>query len=45
MNLAVASAMLNVFYAWQQGGVPYGEVYLDILAGRSQPVQRGGSRE
>ena len=45
MNLAVASAMLNAFYAWQQGGVRYGEVYLDILAGRSQPVQRGGSRE
>jgi molybdopterin/thiamine biosynthesis adenylyltransferase len=45
MNLAVASAMLNAFYAWQQGGIRYGEVYLDILAGRSQPVERRGSRE
>jgi len=45
MNLAVASAMLNAFYAWQQGGLRYGEVYLDILAGRSQPVQRGVSGE
>ncbi|HEU5394345.1 MAG TPA: ThiF family adenylyltransferase [Candidatus Methylomirabilis sp.] len=44
-NLAVASAMLNAFYAWQQGGIRYGEVYLDILAGRSQPVERRGSRE
>ena len=44
-NLAVASAMLNAFYAWQQGGIGYGEVYLDILAGRSQPVERRRSRE
>ena len=45
MNLAVASAMLNAFYAWQQGGIRYGEVYLDILAGRSQPVERRGFSE
>lgn len=45
MNLAVASAMLNAFYAWQQGAIRYGEVYVDILAGRSQPVERRGSRE
>lgn len=44
MNLTVASAMLNAFYAWQQGRLGYGEVYLDILAGRSQPVERRGAR-
>ena len=25
-NLAVASAMLNAFYAWRQGKLQYGEV-------------------
>jgi len=39
-NLAVASAMLNAFYAWRQGKLQYGEVYLDILAGKANPVAR-----
>jgi molybdopterin/thiamine biosynthesis adenylyltransferase len=37
-NLAVASAMLNAFYAWQRGALAYGEVYVDILQARSNPV-------
>jgi hypothetical protein len=40
MNLAVASAMLNAFYAWRLGKLQYGEVYLDILEGKASPVQR-----
>jgi molybdopterin/thiamine biosynthesis adenylyltransferase len=43
-NLAVASAMLNAFYAWQQGMLAYGEVYLDIVQGRANPVPRIPSR-
>jgi molybdopterin/thiamine biosynthesis adenylyltransferase len=39
-NLAVASAMLNAFYAWRSGSLRYGEVYLDILEGKSSPRQR-----
>jgi molybdopterin/thiamine biosynthesis adenylyltransferase len=40
-NLAIASAMLNAFYACLQGVPAYEEVYLDILAGRMNPVVRG----
>ena len=40
MNLSVASAMLNAFYAWRSGRLLYGEVYLDIVEGRAQPVAR-----
>ena len=40
MNLAVASAMLNAFYAWRSGRLRYGEVYLDIVEGRAHPVVR-----
>jgi hypothetical protein len=40
MNLAVASAMLNGFYAWRMGKLQYGEVYLDILEGKASPVVR-----
>jgi hypothetical protein len=40
MNLGVASAMLNAFYAWRSGRLRYGEVYLDIVEGRAQPVAR-----
>lgn len=40
MNLTVASAMLNAFYAWRSGRLRYGEVYLDIVEGRVQPVVR-----
>jgi molybdopterin/thiamine biosynthesis adenylyltransferase len=40
MNLGVASAMLNAFYAWRSGRLHYGEVYLDIVEGRAQPVAR-----
>jgi molybdopterin/thiamine biosynthesis adenylyltransferase len=39
-NLAVASAMLNAFYAWRVGKLQYGEVYLDILEGKASPVVR-----
>jgi molybdopterin/thiamine biosynthesis adenylyltransferase len=39
-NLAVASAMLNAFYAWQQGSLAYGEVYVDILRARANPLPR-----
>ena len=39
-NLAVASAMLNAYYAWQQEALAYGEVYLDILQARTNPVPR-----
>ncbi len=40
MNLSVASAMLNAFYAWRSGRLRYGEVYLDIVEGRARPVSR-----
>ena len=40
MNLTVASAMLNAFYAWRAGRLSYGEAYLDIVEGRAQPVAR-----
>lgn len=43
MNLGVASAMLNAFYAWRSGRLGYGEVYLDILEGRAQPAIRSPS--
>jgi hypothetical protein len=39
-NLAMASAMLNAFYAWRMGKLQYGEVFLDILEGKASPVQR-----
>jgi len=39
-NLTIASAMLNAFYAWRSGRLRYGEVYLDIVEGRAQPVAR-----
>jgi len=39
-NLAVASAMLNAFFAWRLGKLQYGEVYLDILEGKTSPVIR-----
>ncbi len=42
-NLAVASAMLNAFYAWQQGALRYGEVYLDIVQAKANPVPRAPS--
>jgi len=41
-NLAVASAMLNAFYAWYQGDgqAGYEEVYLNILENRVTPRSR-----
>jgi molybdopterin/thiamine biosynthesis adenylyltransferase len=39
-NLAVASAMLNTFYAWALGKLDYEEVYLDILQAKMVPVKR-----
>lgn len=39
-NLAVASGMLNAFYAREQGKLQYGEVYLDILEGKVGPMLR-----
>jgi molybdopterin/thiamine biosynthesis adenylyltransferase len=44
-NLAVASAMLNAFYGCCEQKLQYGEVYLDILEGKSNPVKREGERE
>ncbi len=41
-NLAIASAMLNAFYAWREGRLTYGEVYIDVIEGKSNPVGRGG---
>lgn len=41
-NLAIASAMLNAFYAWREGKLTYGEVYIDVIEGKSNPVERGG---
>jgi molybdopterin/thiamine biosynthesis adenylyltransferase len=39
-NLAVASAMLNAFYAAWRGRLGYAEVYLDIVKNRVVPVAR-----
>ena len=44
-NLAVASAMLNAFYAWRQGKLQYGEVYIDILEGKVNPIARQAVRD
>lgn len=41
-NLAIASAMLNAFYGVREGKLKYGEVYLDIVEGRNNPVRREG---
>lgn len=41
-NLAIASAMLNAFYSISEGNLQYGEVYLDIIEGKSNPVKREG---
>src|SRR3972149_885628 len=43
-NLAIASAMLNAFYGIREGKLTYGEVYLDILEGKSNPVRREGKQ-
>ncbi|MFQ5657044.1 MAG: ThiF family adenylyltransferase [Candidatus Methylomirabilales bacterium] len=43
-NLAVASGMLNAFYSIREGRLQYGEVYLDIIEGKSNPVKREGER-
>lgn len=39
-NLAVASSLLNVFYAWLVGELRYEEVYVDIIAGSARPAHR-----
>ena len=44
-NLAVASTMLNVFYAWQKGRLNFGEIYLDILTGQANAVPRAPARD
>lgn len=44
-NLAIASAMLNAFYGYSENKLRYGEVYLDIIEGKSNPVQREGESE
>lgn len=36
-NLAIASAMLNCYYAYEQGKVNFHQVYLDILKQRMRP--------
>ncbi len=43
-NLAVASAMLGVFYGWLMGRAVPEEVYLDIAAARMNPVLRRAAR-
>jgi molybdopterin/thiamine biosynthesis adenylyltransferase len=43
-NLAVASAMLSAFYSVCQGRLQFGEVYLDIVEGKSNPVKREGEK-
>lgn len=43
-NLAVASAMLNAFYGVCEAKLQFGEVYLDIVEGKSNPVKREGER-
>lgn len=40
MNQAVASVMLNAFYAWLEGKLNYDMVYLDILTNTVRPVNR-----
>ena len=44
-NVAIASAMLNAFYSCREEKLQYGEVYLDIVEGKSNPVKREGERE
>jgi hypothetical protein len=36
--------MLNVFYSFCEGKLEFGEVYLDIVEGKSNPVRREGER-
>jgi hypothetical protein len=43
-NLAVAAAMVGAFYAWLTGQLRYEEVFLDVTAGRMQPVARNVGR-
>jgi predicted dinucleotide-binding enzyme len=44
-NLAVASAMLNAFYALVHERIPYEEVYLDIARNRVTPIVRAVTAE
>lgn len=44
-NLTIASAMLNAFYSTCEEKLQYGEVYLDIIEGKSNPLKREGERE
>jgi molybdopterin/thiamine biosynthesis adenylyltransferase len=37
-NLAIASWMLNCYYAFEQDKVFYEQIYVDILTGRSRPA-------
>lgn len=37
-NLAIASTMLNCYYAHEQGKANYEQVYVDIITGRSRPA-------
>jgi molybdopterin/thiamine biosynthesis adenylyltransferase len=39
-NLAVASNMLNAFYAWLTEHLDYEEIYLDVLAGIARAAKR-----
>lgn len=39
------AAMLNAFYAWRQGKLQYGELYLDILEGKAHPAARRPMQE
>ena len=44
-NIAVASAMLNSFYAWRSGMLAHEEVFLDIVIGRTTPVRRAAQSQ
>lgn len=39
-NLAIASGMLNAFYAYLQGRVSYDEAYVDVMTNVVRPVRR-----
>jgi molybdopterin/thiamine biosynthesis adenylyltransferase len=40
VNLQVAAAMLNAFYAWRTGHLAFEELCFDTLTGRAVPVRR-----
>lgn len=43
-NNAIAAAMLNVLYTWQQGKLKFDELYLDIINGNVRAVSRSRTK-